>query len=80
MFVLKGEGVYSHLCPDGDQIHNNISIQTTSQEQRDGLCVEQEDRLNLALTLTVLTGAVYVFICGWAIDRFGVKSMKIFSR
>ncbi|XP_031558250.1 large neutral amino acids transporter small subunit 4-like [Actinia tenebrosa] len=82
VFVLKGEGVYSHLC-SGDDLNTNISIITTAgrprSKQRDGLCVEQEDRLNLALSLTIIVGAVYILICGWAIDRFGVKPMKIFS-
>jgi hypothetical protein len=43
-------------------------------------CVEQEERFNLGLNLATLTGAIYTFICGWTIDRYGVKAVKIFSR
>ncbi|XP_028513620.1 large neutral amino acids transporter small subunit 3 [Exaiptasia diaphana] len=75
IIILKEEQIASHLCP-------RLSIQNGSQSinyQHFSLCAEQEKSLNLSHNIAVMVMAVYVFLAGWAIDRYGAKPVKIFS-
>ncbi|EDO39904.1 predicted protein [Nematostella vectensis] len=73
VFVLKGERVFFHLCPE------NVTRLVPSDNDELRGCGAQDDRLNLALTIACFVNAIMMFVMGWAIDRVGAKMVKILS-
>lgn len=79
LIILKEERIASHLCEIVvTRAHNETSQELPGREST--MCSEQEKSLNLSHNFTVIVGSVYTFIAGWAIDKYGAKAVKIFSR
>uniref|UniRef100_A0A3P9LHW0 Solute carrier family 43 member 1b n=1 Tax=Oryzias latipes TaxID=8090 RepID=A0A3P9LHW0_ORYLA len=68
LIMLKSEGFYSHLCTDQENkdVHGSI-----------GLCIEQEEVLNLGFTIGSFLLSAATMPLGLLMDRFGPRPVRL---
>ena len=71
VFLLKQEGVYSHLC------HSAGTNRTNTTEDAVPSCSAQDQTLQLAFTIASSAIPFVNFFIGNAFDRYGVRKTRL---